>query len=193
MRNTLQKQGFTLIELLIAIGIFAVFITIMTGIFTNFMQTQRHAIAQGQLIADLTSAFESFIKEARTGYGSTYFVDGTGTAIAFVNQNGNCVEYRLKSNGTRGEFQRADAGKKDPCEPTLLDSMFVPMTSNATNITGVQFVPDIALHHETNGIKILDNQGRITIVLKAKSTKDGIPEITIQNSVTSRQMEPYVP
>lgn len=197
MRNTLQKQGFTLIELLIAIGIFAVFIIIMTGIFTNFMQTQRHAIAQGQLIADLTSALESFIKEARTGYGSTYFpddfVNGNATAIAFVNQNGDCVEYRLKSNSTGGEFQRADGGKRYPCESTLPNDLFVPITSNATNITSVQFVPDIALHHETNGIKILDNQGRVSIVLKAKSTKDNIPEITIQNSVTARQMEPYVP
>ncbi len=176
------KQGFTLIELLIAMGIFAVFITIITGVFTNFIQVQRHAIAQGQLISDMTSALEAFIKEARTGYGSTYTADGD--AIAFVNQNKNCITFRVIEE----KFQRADAGGQDECSPEDVSSgRFTPLTSNTTEITGLTF--DSVRAETENGILL--NQGVITITLEATSTKDGIPPISIQNSVTSRQMEPY--
>lgn len=197
MKTIMKKQergtaGFTLIELLIAIGIFAIFITIITGIFTNFMQVQRHAIAQGQLISDITSSLESFIKEARTGYGSTY--NSNGSNIAFVNQNGNCVAYRSKEIAAdkRNEFQRAERLGAENCTPESFaaeEYRFTPITSNVTSITVLTFAPTIALDGNNDGI--LDNQGVIKITLTATSKKDGIPPITIQNSVTSRQMEPY--
>ena len=179
--------GFTLIELLIAMGIFAVFITIITGVFTNFIQVQRHAIAQGQLLSDMTSAMEAFIKEARTGYGSTYF-PGTN-AIAFVNQNKNCVEYRTINIPAedRGEFQRGEKEGANDCEPgKIAESSFTPITSKATSITELEFETTIAGNNGT----LLTNQGVITIKLTATSKKDGIPPISIQNSITSRQMEP---
>lgn len=188
MKMHTQIYGFTLIELLIAMGIFAVLITIVVGIFTNFMQVERHAIAQSQLISDLTVSLESFIKEARTGYGSTYNSDGN--EIAFVNQNGNCVVYRKAAveGGEYFEFQRAEKTGGDNCEPgSLSANQFTPITSNATSITELRFVQTIA--DAPDGI--LKNQGGIEITLTATSRKTDIPPIKIRNFVTSRQMEPY--
>lgn len=194
-----QERGtaaFTLIELLIAMGIFAIFITIITGVFTNFTQVERHAIAQSRMISDLTSAMEALVKEARTGYGSTYVTDGNG-GIAFVNQNAHCVEYRRrdKENNNLFVFERAEQadiasnGDAANCVDVFTDkdSSFTPITSNTTSITDLAFVPTPA--ESESGV--LKNQGVITINLTATSSKDGIPPITIQNSVTSRQMEPY--
>ena len=166
-----KSAAFTLIELLIAMGIFAVFITIITGVFTNFIQVQRHAIAQGQLISDMRSAMEAFIKEARTGYGSTYAAEGD--AVVFVNQNNDCITFRVID----GQFKRADAGEQDVCSAEDSDSnRFSPITSKATEIIGLEFSIPV--------------DRVITIKLTATSKKDGIPPISIQNSITSRQMEP---
>ncbi len=187
------NAAFTLIELLIAMGIFAVFMTIITGVFTNFIQVQRRAIAQGQLISDMTSALESFIKEARTGYGSTYA--GGGSEITFVNQNNMCIVYRVATT----EFQRAERSisnqiDADAClDGTFFngqESRFAPITSNSSEITTINFQPLIAKDENPKN-DILENQGVITINLTAKSKKEGIPPIKIQNSVTSRQMEAY--
>ncbi len=187
-KDGMRLGGFTLIELLIAMGIFAVFITIITGIFTNFIQVQRHAIAQSRMISDLTSAMEAFVKEARTGYGSTYSINGNADGIAFINQTGKeCVVYRKSDKNI---FERAVKAVDDNCNPdSFASSSFTPITSSATQITNLMFVipKDVIV-----GNGLLKNQGVITINLTAKSTKDGIPPIAIQNSVTSRQMEPYV-
>jgi prepilin-type N-terminal cleavage/methylation domain-containing protein len=184
MNTHLPTRGFTLIELLIAIGIFAIFLLIMSGVFTRFMVVERHSIAQAQLISDLTSSLESFIKEARTGFGSTYTVDGS--EVAFRNQEGVCVAYRVRD----GVFERAEVTGGDCVAGSLglTSSRYAPITSNQTDVAGASFVTSGQFEGE-----IIRKQGVIAITLTAKSTRDDVAPITIQNSVTSRQTKVYVP
>lgn len=192
--HTSTNRGFTLIELMIAIGIFSIFLIIITGVFTKFVQTERHNIVQGSLVLDLQSAMESFIKEARTGYGSTYTMTLGGKGVAFRNQAGVCVSYRL--NPVDGEFGRAEdpLNLEGECEEITFASIpFTPLTGNGTRITEVFF--DVTKSEKAPTppyppYSIL-NQGVITLTLKANSTKLGVLPLSIQNTVTSRQVRSY--
>ncbi len=184
------NRGFTLIELMIAIGIFSIFLLIITGVFTKFVQTERHNIVQGSLVLDLQSAMESFIKEARTGYGSTYDMTLGGRGVAFRNQSGACVSYRL--DAADGEFGRAeDFGnlEGDCNQATFRNISFTPLTGNGTRITDVFF--DVTPSVKGSTPYSIKNQGVITLTLKANSTKPGVLPLEIQNTVTSRQVRSY--
>ena len=189
-----NTAGFTMIELLVAIGIFGIFITIVTGIFAQFMLVERHSIAEGQLITDLRSAMESLVKEARTGYGSTYNVTADGTEVAFRNQAGECVSYRVHSDPSDpshiGIFQRAAVGNigGDCIAGTIDDNFFSPLTGSQTNIDSIHFNTVIA---STSGNTLL-NQGVITVSMEAKSSTSDILPVQLENTITSRQMAPYV-
>lgn len=182
----MNTKGFTLIELLVAIGIFGIFITIVTGVFTRFMIVERHGIAEGQLITDLRSVMESFTKEVRTGYGSTYSVTSNGKQVVFRNQVGECVGYRVSNDGV---FERGATATNGECNAGAINPiLFSPLTSSSTNINSISFNTVIAL---ANG-QSLANQGVITISISAKSNQSDIQPILLENTITSRQMNPYV-
>ncbi len=184
MKNC-SKTGFTLIELLVAIGIFGILITIITGVFTRFMIIERHGIAEGQLISDLRSGLESFVKEARTGYGSTYRVAPTGKEVVFRNQAKDCISYRVNSTGV---FERASIGRSANCDPgAFLSAAFSPLTGSKTNIEKINFNVIIA---QQSGSK-LTSQGMITISIRAASHASDIAPIELENTVVSRQLVPY--
>lgn len=188
MKHPSSSQGFTLIELMTAIALFSIFIIIMAGVFSRFVQVERHSIAQGSLILDLQSAVESFVKEARTGYGSTYRTEN-GKQVAFRNQAGICVVYRVNTSGV---FERAEnAGNTSgACDSSLFaSSSYRPLTSKDTNITDVLF--DTTLSQFDESTLALENQGVITLTFTANSLKGNIPPIRIQNTVTSRQVAAY--
>lgn len=189
MKHSSASKGFTLIELLIAIGIFSIFIVIITGVFSRFVEVERHSIAQGALILDVQSAVESFIKEARTGYGSTYWTLD-GKQVAFRNQSGVCVGYRVN---TAGVFERAeDPGSEGSAECTNGSFQGVPftaLTGNGTKISEIFFDTTPSEFDQTTFV--LENQGVITLSLTATPTKSKILPIRIQNTVTSRQTKAY--
>lgn len=178
-----------MIELLVSIGIFSILLLIVSGIFSRFMLIERHGIAEGQLISDLRSAMESFTKEARTAYGSTYNV--SGQVITFVNQAGVCVAYNVSATGV---FQRAEegpVGSSSECTPGALDvSKFAPLTGNQTKIVSINFIPVIAT---TSAGTDLATQGAVTISITAQSTVSDILPIKVENTVTSRQISAYAP
>ena len=193
--NTAQSKnnfGFTMIELLVAIGIFGILLIIVSGVFSRFMLIERHGIAEGQLISDLRSAMESFTKEARTGYGSTYNVSSDGKEVVFRNQDGDCVAYRIATAGTSGVFQRADLGPSiSSCDPGIFtgkDSKFSPLTGSSTDISSIHFnavIPQVAGGR-------MNQQGVVTVSVTASSAVSDVQPIQFENSITSRQMAPYV-
>ncbi len=187
MKNISSSKGFTLIELMTSISLFAVFIIIMAGVFSRFVETERHNIAQGALIVDVQSAMESFIKEARTGYGSTYRTDN-GQQVAFRNQAGACVVYRVSSIGM---FERAEkaSNTSGECNSGLFSAdEYVPITSKDTIISEAFFDTTIATGPAGGS---LANQGVVTLVLTAKSSRAEIVSVRVQNSITSRQVAAY--
>jgi prepilin-type N-terminal cleavage/methylation domain-containing protein len=184
----MYKKGFTMIELLVAIGIFGIFLVIVSGVFSRFMLVERHGIAEGQLISDLRSGMESFIKEARTGYGSTYQVSGsvTNNEAVFRNQSGYCVAYRVSTSGV---FERGEvAAVGTDCTVNLFtNTSFSPLTGSQTKISEIHFntvLPTVA------GGKLI-RQGVMTVSITASSTVSDILPIQLQNTVTSRQMSVY--
>ncbi len=182
-----SSKGFTLIELLIAIGIFSIVIVIITGVFGRFMEVERHSIAQGALILDVQSAVESFIKEARTGYGSTYKTEN-GTQVSFRNQSGACVSYRVNQE----VFERAEAAGNTmgSCDASSFGSgAYTALTGSNTKITNVFFDPTISAYNASTFV--LANQGVITLSLIASPKKNTILPISIQNTVASRQTKAY--
>ncbi len=185
-----KSAAFTLIELLIAIAIFSVVLIIITGVFSRFIQVQRHSIEQGTLILEMQAGIETFIKEARTAYGSTYRADNDGTQVSFINQSGVCVSYRLHD----GVFERAEKNSSgNACDSAdfLTDSQFAPLASKSITFTNVFF--DAHPADCCNNSGELESQGVITLVLTAiseKSKTDVLP-LTVQNTVTSRQMRVY--
>lgn len=189
-----MKKGFTLIELMIAMGIFAAFIVIITGVFGRFVQVQRHSIAQGQVVVDLQSALESFIKEARTAYGSTYYPNGNGSMVAFRNQERECVAYRL---GNTKLLERAVAtiSPYDSCSPDVFNAeTFTPITGTQTEITPVDGSPifDVFPAQVDGAGEKLLRQGVIVVHMTVSSKDATILPLSIENSVTSRQTSPYI-
>ncbi|MDA1169188.1 MAG: type II secretion system protein [bacterium] len=188
MNKLSPLRGFTLIELLISIGIFSVFLVIVGGVFGRFVEVQRHSIEQGTIILEVQGVVETFIKEARTAYGSTYRSDDNGKKVAFNNQAGVCVSYQLRNDA----LERAEGRSNSQGTCDFIDSDYAPLTSKSVKIYDVFFYanpslydPDFTLH----------NQGVITLVLSAKSRKSqgSIPPLTVQNTVTSRQVRAYEP
>ncbi len=180
--------------MMIAIGIFSIFLMIMAGVFSRFVQTERHHISEGSLTLDLQSAIESFIKEARTGYGSTYLPEG-GTKTAFRNQSGICVSYRVNGSGI---FQRAEnpSNTSGDCNSGQFgDAVYTPLTGEGTFISDVLF--DVAQSVHGSEDYSIENQGVITLTLTANPVtadplkKSTVLPITIQNTVTSRQLKAY--
>ncbi|MFH0834083.1 MAG: type II secretion system protein [Patescibacteria group bacterium] len=62
-----NKKGFTLVEALVAISVFLVIITMVTGIFTNSFATQRKTDVSKVLYEEARIAFERIVKEVRRG------------------------------------------------------------------------------------------------------------------------------
>lgn len=192
MTHVSTSRGFTLIELMIAIAIFCIFMIIMAGVFARFVQTERHGISQSSLILDVQSAMDSFIKEARTGYGSTYAVASDGKSIAFRNQEGVCVGYRI--NPTTETFERSEHSGNLSGNCNVDDGssgVFAPLTGEDTKIIEARFYPLPGSYDPATFT--LKNQGVVTLALKAKSTKEKAltSEMSVQNTVTSRQVRAY--
>lgn len=191
MKYSLNNRGFTLVELVTSIGLFAIFLVIMTGVFSRFVQVQRHSIEQGALILEVQSVMELFIKEARTAYGSTFRTED-GSQVSFHNQAGTCVSYRW--NTIKNIFERAEnpASASGTCDSgDFTDSEYAPLTSKSIEITHALFDANPSAY--TTGNPALESQGVITFTLTAKSLKSAssVLPLTVQNTVTSRQVNAY--
>ncbi len=191
MTQRTSAAGFTLIELMISIGIFAVFLAIITGVFSRFVESQRHNIAQSALIADVQSGLESFAKEVRTGYGSTYFVFDDASGIAFINQAGVCVIYRVEN----GVLERAETEEDaSGCsQDASVGATFVPLTSNQTvmHIKEDKLGISVDVAEEDGGR--LANQGSVTISITARSARSDVAPVSVRRTITSRQFAAYNP
>ena len=55
-----DHKGFTLLELVVATGIFAIFMLVIVGMFSQFVFTQRRNIAEQALLEDVRTALEIF-------------------------------------------------------------------------------------------------------------------------------------
>ena len=92
-------SGFTLVELIVAVGLFAVVVSIALGGFARALRTQRQVAALISANSNVSLAIEQMAREIRTGRifcrESTASLCSLPSRIAFINSESQTVVYRL--------------------------------------------------------------------------------------------------
>ena len=91
--NKNKEKGLTLIELIVAIGIFGLVVSMVFGIFSLAIVSQRRIIALRNVEDSIRFTIESMAREVRTGKN---FSGGVGL-LSFTNAKGESVIYHLNN------------------------------------------------------------------------------------------------
>lgn len=91
------SSGFTLVELLMAVTIFGIVMTAVSGILLNAVRQQRIVLAKQGVDDNALYAMEFMIKELRMAK-SIATPGGNGSTVTFGNSAGSSITYSL-SNG----------------------------------------------------------------------------------------------
>lgn len=94
IKNHNKENGLTMIELIVAVGIFGLVISVISGVFVLSLQSQRRIIALRNVEDNTRLAIELMSREIRTGKN---FSSGIGS-LSFTNAKGEAVIYRLNNN-----------------------------------------------------------------------------------------------
>ncbi len=179
----MKNKGFTLIELMIAVGILVILLVLSVTVFGRFVMNERREIAERSLQEDIRFALELFMREARTGYASTY-VNSNDGGIVFRNQNTSCVKYR---RSTQNSWERSDTTTGGICDSSTLFTKFDSLTSNTTKITRLDFQMPAGVSDPG----VMKRQGFVTVVIEAGSTTTSqLPPLELETTITSRQVKP---
>jgi prepilin-type N-terminal cleavage/methylation domain-containing protein len=179
----MKTKGLTLIEIMMAMTILVILLTLSVMVFSRFVTNERREIAERSLQEDIRFALELFMREARTGYASTYLPVNDGHGIVFNNQNGTCVKYYLTGTSL-SHATTAGAG----CDDTTPFGPPDSITGNTTEITRLDFKMPADVSTTPNE---LNRQGFVTVVIEARSKNSNIPTLQLQTTVTSRQAKAY--
>jgi len=100
-KSEARNRGYTLIELIVAVGLFAIIMTIASGAYIVMIDLTRHSQNKAVGIDNLSFALETMTRTIRTG--TNYSCNGggnclNGTSFSVVNSIGNTINYSL-SNG----------------------------------------------------------------------------------------------
>lgn len=126
------NRGYTLIELMVAVGLFALIMTLASGAYLVMIGINRQAQGITAGINDLSFALEAMTRSIRTGTG--YSCNGAGDCpngadnFSFTNASGAQVSYRLAGS----VIQQAVDGVTSP----LTDSSSVTVTSLMFYVSG---------------------------------------------------------
>jgi prepilin-type N-terminal cleavage/methylation domain-containing protein len=94
----MQQKGFTLIELIVAVAIFTIVMMVSMGAVFSIVNANRKSQSMNVVINNLNFAFESMIRDLRTG--SDYEVNGG--VLTFIDRDSRRVSYQRipGENGT---------------------------------------------------------------------------------------------
>ncbi|MCX6786933.1 MAG: prepilin-type N-terminal cleavage/methylation domain-containing protein, partial [Candidatus Kaiserbacteria bacterium] len=92
MKNKLTR-GYTLIELIVAVGLFALIMTLVSGAYIVMIGLTEQAQGTATGVDNLSFALETMTRTIRTGtsYGSG------GSSFSLINASGGSVNYSLSS------------------------------------------------------------------------------------------------
>ena len=90
-----MKKGFTLIEILVSVAIFSFVVLIAVGSIISILDANRKAQSLSTIVNNLNIAFESMIRDMRTG--SNYSLDNAHS-LSFKDKDGKDVTYCLGSS-----------------------------------------------------------------------------------------------
>lgn len=166
------EKGFSLIELSVAIGIFAVVVTITSSTFITSLKGQQKAITAQNVADNARYAMEIMAKEIRMGKEFS----GSLESIRFISNMPN-------RGGKTVEFSYDSANKQIFFDDDVDDFVSgAPITASNSAITMLQF---------TISGTGLGSQPRITIVLGVASSgaaPDVATSMTLQTTVSPRSL-----
>jgi len=188
----MKSKGVTLIELIVAVGIFAIFISVIFGFFVVVIRIQKRVLARQGLL-DKTSYVLEYMNRALR---MAVMEEADENVPDCIEENAN---YKISGNAIR--FLKYE----DPvyiCEQFFWDPVtFVLKEQKSIDNTEAGFVGIIPVELTPPDIKIEDfkpivyndvpsaddkGQARVTILLKAASKTSGSPAINLQTSVSQR-------
>ena len=108
-------RGYTLIELIVAVGLFAIIMTLASGAYLIMVGVNRQAQSTATGINNLSFALESMTRNVRTG---TAYTPISANSFSFTNQDGIVLTYSLGSqpgpSGTVGTIALNGTPLTDP-------------------------------------------------------------------------------
>ena len=175
LMNLKDSSGFTLTELIVAMSVFIIATTIISGVFVRAVRTQRQV---GQLMAinsDASLIIERIAREIRSGYD--FMLSNTNCVVG----NDLIIFTRPKGAATTTIAYRWDAssGAVERAESVggITDTDYGVLNASQTKIGRLCFIK----------MQTGDNPWRITVILTVGSQDDQLASETyLQTTVSSR-------
>ena len=162
-----RSGGFTVIELLVAMSVFIILISIVSGVFVSSLRTQRMAVALIAANNNASLTMEQMAREMRTG---TLFSQTSEKEIIFTNARGELTAYHWNNSAPGEEYIERSINNETPKKLTA-DNVWVK------NLNFKLF----------NGSPEHSYPNRITIVIQISPSNIVIaPVINLQTTISSR-------
>ena len=169
-------RGYTLLELIVSIGLFSIVMLVVTSAYLALISMDREARATNELVANLSFATESMMRNIRTGTAySCGSGNGSCTQFSFLDSQGQSMTYRLKSNNTIGQCSGGS---------TCVDASAIPLTDTRITIQALTFY--------VRGVGTSDvQQPQVTVTIKGTMATDAgkTTSFNIESSATQRLIE----
>lgn len=156
----MTNRGYTLIELIIAVGLFALIMTLTSGAYFVMIDINRQTQGITAGINDLSFALESMMRSIRTG--ASYACNGSGdcenggSSFSFIDSRGDDISYILDMP-TFAIQETVNGGAPVP----LTDAAAVKMTALMFYVSGTEKPPaDYAQPHVTVTVSGTIDPGR---------------------------------
>lgn len=185
--NERARNGFTLIEIIVSLGVFALIILIVIGIFINITRQSRQSIDTQSVYNDIRLTMELLAREFRTGKNFEIINKGYDNDCPNTSQTQDQNNYCLRLENQAGQTITfwVDDGKlfrrQNDTNNQNNNTYTEQITSNKSNTEIVRL--DAILSKTEN------EQERITLILKAKpagSKETQDTTILLQTSISSR-------
>ncbi|MFA6352867.1 MAG: hypothetical protein WCW90_01335 [Candidatus Paceibacterota bacterium] len=165
-----------MIELLLALGIFSIFISVITGGFIQMLSNQRLLLKLMASTDNVSLSLEQIARELRTG-GQFQTSPGGGDLIQFFNADKKFVKYYLNINSSRGQLVRSESLAVDDPSPVIR-----PIT--ADNVDVSQFNVEVMDINPSGPPRVVINVG-------VRVSERKIKEVNtfIQTTVSPRNIE----
>ena len=158
MRNNFQfsifnfqttKRGYTLIELIVAIGLFALIMTLASGAYLIMIGANRQVQGAATGVDNLAFALEDMTRSIRTGTG---YSSTAGNSFTFTDANQQSVTFTVSTNPSYC------AGSSAGCLVETKGGVTSPLTDASVSISSLSFRP-------TGTARGDSEQARVTIVV----------------------------